>query len=114
MPDHPRNNDTLNAEQSVLRFLCANLAAPAAQEARSALSGYSWRSTDHAVIFEALGRLTAARADSEFREQFPAHLTRMGFPDLSYEIYFEGKIPKESEIPELVDNLRRGANPTPR
>jgi hypothetical protein len=113
--DHPGNaTEIFEAEQLLLKFLCAHPAAATAQEIKSQLSSYKWRNPDHSVVFEALNRLNSARTATQLREQLPAQLTRLGFPDVNYEIYFEGKIPEERQIPALIETLRRAATSPPR
>ena len=115
MPRYHRNDsETLQDERLALQFLCANPAASAAQKLKSRLSSYKWRNADHSVVFEALTRLNFAATAAQLREQLPAQLTRLGFPDVNYEVFFEGQIPKESEIPALTETLRRGATSAPR
>lgn len=52
------------------------------------LRRYRWVGRDHQTIFEALVRLASVAA-SALRERLPAEATRMGFPDIQWEGYFE-------------------------
>jgi hypothetical protein len=101
--------EILHTEQLILKFLCASPAAGTAQDLKSSLASYKWHTHDHSVVFEALQRLSSASTPAQLREQLPAQLTRMGFPDVNYEIFFEGEIPEVNELPALVKTLLRVA-----
>jgi hypothetical protein len=52
-----------------------------------ALREYAWQEEEHRVVFEALARVRSGDAIS-LREQLPAHATRMGFPEVEWQLYF--------------------------
>jgi hypothetical protein len=84
-------------ERQILRVLCSECADGWNREdssnretratAVSGLRSYCWHDTEHCVVFEALARLPGRDA-VELRRQLPAQATRMGFPDVRWEIYF--------------------------
>jgi hypothetical protein len=106
---HRNDRETLQDEQLVLQYLCTNPGAAAAHKLKSRLSTCQWRSADHSAVFEALQRLSSASTAAQLREQLPAQLTRLGFPDLDCEIYFEGEISEGHKLPDLVRTLLRVA-----
>jgi hypothetical protein len=113
MPDDSSANSIASLELAVLRSLCASPDLNAARaRIDSALSGYRWRDSDHAIVFQALGRVPG-RDKRPLREQLPAIATRMGFPDIDWESYFvnDTAIPEE-QITNLLRKLT--ASPTPR
>ena len=68
---------------------------------------YRWVGPDHQTIFEALVRLASVPA-SALRERLPAEATRMGFPDIQWEAYFEGAAGAEEAgdaVSELIVKL---------
>ncbi len=83
--------EILEAEQVILRSLCQQ---PFAQTQRKEiiriLTGYTWQSGEHQILFEALHQPQAASAE-RLREQLPAILTRKGFPDVDFASYFDAR-----------------------
>ena len=74
-------------ERAILRGLCHRSPRDAAFiAALQWLHGHRWLFDEHRVVFEALDRVRAA--DPELREQLAAHATRMGFPEVAWELYF--------------------------
>lgn len=104
MPFAP-DSDRTQQELQLLQFLCLP-AASGEHRTRvlGRLSHYSWRESDHQVIFEALSELSAA-PPHELRALLPAQLTRKGFPDISLDVCFQppGLSPDEAE--ELAHSL---------
>ncbi|HKN60081.1 MAG TPA: hypothetical protein VJW93_02815 [Candidatus Acidoferrales bacterium] len=96
-----------------MRALCQS-GAPAglSAQARSDLQNYSWLGSDHQTIFEALLRIGSARGRS-LREQLAAQATRMGFPDINWNEYFEQASAADAEskrsVMELVRELKAAA-----
>jgi replicative DNA helicase len=93
LSDDPRNaTDILHTEQLLLKSLCTDPGTAKSEQLKSSLSNYKWCSTDHSIVFQALNRLSSASTAAQLREQLPSQLTRMGFPDVNCEIFFEGEI----------------------
>ncbi|HEY0703185.1 MAG TPA: hypothetical protein VGD60_10490 [Candidatus Acidoferrales bacterium] len=109
-PLHP--DEILHAELRVLRFICGN-SLPAARfaELTSPLAGYAWRGSDHRVVFEALRRVGGKVRGDELRRELPAQVTRLGFPDVECDAYFEGNTPGTEEIQALIAELLRSHEP---
>jgi hypothetical protein len=102
--DSSQAPSVIAAERDLLRRLCQSGGVRAvASEGRRTLRRYCWVGRDHQTIFEALVRLAAVPASS-LRERLPAEATRMGFPDIRWDAYFEGR-PDESESDDTVAEL---------
>ncbi|MGH9398059.1 MAG: hypothetical protein ACRD18_14565 [Terriglobia bacterium] len=72
-------------ERQILRVLCQGFHdGPLCEDAWRSLGNRVWHEAEHQVIFSAL----AAHRDRPLaliREQLPARLTRLGFPDAAWE-----------------------------
>lgn len=95
----------LALELKVLRALCAD---PSAEQSRETvirrLSTRAWESAEHRVVFEAIVRLSG-RDSQRLREDLPAQTTRMGFPDVDWDIYFAPEEPPPNDFESLVRDL---------
>lgn len=90
MPDSEASPEStlLATELDLLRTLCRDgLKSVSSGDVRE-LVGHSWVSPDHRVVFDALSRLANIPA-AALEHQLPAEATRMGFPDIAWEKYFE-------------------------
>jgi hypothetical protein len=106
MPHDSPPNSTHSLELALLRSLCVNTgAANPLGPIPSLLAGYKWHDADHAIVYEAL-RKVSSRDKRPLREQLPAIATRMGFPDVDWDNYFtiSTTIP-EQEINEILRKL---------
>lgn len=94
-------------ERDILRAICCGCGKDeAVHAAKQALRGYAWRESEHGVVFEAIERTRASDA-AELRRKLPAQATRMGFPDVNWELYFEGGPAQRSgEIEEWIRELK--------
>ncbi len=86
----------LDLESRILRALCTGQSAFAAPGTHhvsgratilTQLRAHRWQVPEHRVVFEAL-TLLPGRPSTELREQLPAQVTRMGFPDVNWDHYF--------------------------
>jgi hypothetical protein len=105
--------DRMTVERRILQYLSQNGIRAIHREAFADLDRYSWVTSDHRVIFEALVRLENTSPVS-LRERLPAEATRMGFPDIDWEAFSEvpqnePKSATESSewILSLIDSLKR-------
>jgi hypothetical protein len=73
-------------ELAILRAFCASV--PAAQDTLSRLANYSWQDEEHRVVYESLRAALRHPAD-RLREEMAAEATRMGHPDVDWELYFQ-------------------------
>lgn len=78
----------IELERTILRGLCHSFPRDAAFTATiQSLHGHRWQYDEHRVVFEALDRVRPADP-APLREQLAAHATRMGFPEVGWELYF--------------------------
>jgi hypothetical protein len=92
-------------ERLLLGALCA---APLLPEDRSdilrSIADYNWIHPDHRVIYEALRR-SRHRESPALREHIVAEITRLGFPDIEVEPFFNPCTLTKAEIVELANAL---------
>ena len=118
MPESTSRQRAISLEQQILRRLCASGVGryQAAADALRELESYRWRDSDHHVIANALSRLSA-KSHPWTREELAAEATRLGFPDVSWNDYFEPASCDEPganrPLAELVRELLALCGPTP-
>jgi hypothetical protein len=85
----PDVSHTVELERCLLRLLCNGAPGDTSvADACRELSAYNWLDQDNRVVFEALARVR--NADKvPLRAQLTEHATRMGFPDIDWQIYLE-------------------------
>jgi hypothetical protein len=92
-------------EHLLLGALCAG---PLSPEDRSdilrSLADYNWIHPDHRVIYEALRR-SHHRGSPALREHIVAEITRLGFPDIELEPFFNPCTLTKAEIVGLANAL---------
>jgi hypothetical protein len=92
-------------EREILQAILApNASINSLPQIKEALHNYPWVNTDHRTIFEALSRLPANIPSSEVRTQLAAQTTRMGFPDVNWDLYFVAAKP-EIPLTKLIEKL---------
>jgi hypothetical protein len=107
-----RSRDSEEIERRLLRALCmAPLSLDDRHEALRSLAHYDWILPDHRVIYEALRR-SRQRNSAALREHIVAEITRLGFPDIDLEPFFNPCSLTKTEIVELA-NLLPAAGRTP-
>jgi hypothetical protein len=72
------------------------------------LAEYCWRDPENRVVYEAMKRLAGCDVTS-LRERMPAEATRMGFPDVDWERYFQHDGIQATDVVGLVEELMRAA-----
>jgi hypothetical protein len=55
----------------------------------ASLRNHKWRDPEHRIVFEALEKLPGGNSYC-LQQRLPAQATRMGFPDVNWQIYFGG------------------------
>jgi hypothetical protein len=106
MPENHPSETVATPEGQVLRALCAGTGAPNDwNQLASQLSGHCWQDPDHQVMYEALRAIKSCEPKAR-REELPAQVTRMGFPDLDCSTYFEGEELPVVEIEEIIRRLK--------
>ncbi|HEY6467921.1 MAG TPA: hypothetical protein VIY69_18110 [Candidatus Acidoferrales bacterium] len=68
------------------------------------LSGYIWAGEEHRVVYECL-RSAQGRHVVPLREQMAAEATRMGHPDVDWDLYFQPSA-GDSDLAELIRRLK--------
>jgi hypothetical protein len=99
-------------ELTVLRALCTQPGGDAARaKLADELRGYRWEHADHRVIYEALIKTNTADIET-LRRELPGAVTRMGFPDIHWERFFNANATPLSpdRIFELIRELRAGVS----
>jgi hypothetical protein len=92
-------------ERQILRALCAGVNDTADWDRlASELRVHHWQDPDHKVVYEALRAIKSHDAKTR-REELPAQVTRMGFPDVDWNLYFGGEELSVPEIEELITQL---------
>jgi hypothetical protein len=100
-----QSRDTQEVERLVLGALCtAPLSLDDRSEALRSLANYDWILPDHRVIYEALRRYRQ-RNSPALREHIVAEITRLGFPDIDVEPFFNPCSLTQAEIVELANAL---------
>jgi hypothetical protein len=70
-----------------------------------ALENYRWHDPEHRVVYEALQAVRGG-ARLSLREELPAHATRLGFPDVGWQDYFDCAGLGQTDIGVLVKQLK--------
>jgi hypothetical protein len=92
------------------RILCALCGGTAGSDADSIpeLRKHRWEDPEHRIVFEALSKLPPCDAKA-LREMLPSQATRMGFPDVGWQRYFDLPAKLPQEIKSLVSELLKTA-----
>ncbi len=91
-------------ERQVLQALCRAAAQGSNSAWQQRLTGYRWQEPIHRLVFEILCDLPRI-SPAALREQLPTRLTRRGFPDADWEIFFAPSAPAAEKIEELIEKL---------
>jgi len=76
-------------ELRLLRQLChTKLTRAAWARIQRDLHAYAWQDVEHELVYAAIRRL-GVTGPQLLREQLPAEATRMGFPDIDWQTYFD-------------------------
>ena len=106
MPEHYASESITTLERHVLRALCAGTGTSDDwNQLASRLTGYRWQDPDHEVVYEALRAIKSWEPKTR-RDELPAQVTRMGFPDLDWSLYFEGEESSTAEIEGIIGRLK--------
>ena len=100
-----QSRDTKEVERLALAALCTGpLSLDDRSEALRSLANYNWILPDHRVIYAALQR-SRQRNSRALREHIVAEITRLGFPDIDVEPFFNPCSLTKAEIVELANAL---------
>ena len=100
-----QSRDTKEIERLVLGALCTGpFSLDDRSETLRSLADYNWILPDHRVIYEALRR-SRQRNSAALREHIVAEITRLGFPDIEVEPFFNPCSLTKAEIVVLANAL---------
>lgn len=105
LPEHP----VIACERRVLQALCQGTPEGSVRDIASRLlANYRWREAIHQVLFNCLVNF---RSDTPgaIRDQLPGRMTRRGFPDVDWEVFFE---PVSTSMQDAEELMRQLQNPT--
>ncbi len=74
-------------------------------EMQRELQDYRWRGDEHRVVYAALVALRPSSGES-IVEQLPAQATRMGFPDVDWNLYLQPTGAHPTGIEDLIRALK--------
>jgi hypothetical protein len=85
----PKVDQLVALEREVLEALCASEhVSDDRGRLLGTLASHVWQDPEHRVVYEALLRIRT-RDPRALRAELPATATRMGFPDVEWDEYFE-------------------------
>jgi hypothetical protein len=91
-------------ELAVLRTLCAD---PSGLHLNQ-LASYKWGDEEHRVVFECLLAASRNRA-VPLQEEMAAQATRMGHPEVDWDLYFGKSSPLRQTLEQMVRRLKSKA-----
>jgi hypothetical protein len=108
-----QSRDTKEIERLMLGALCTGpISLEDRGEALRSLTNYNWILPDHRVIYEVLRRSRQPNS-AALRENILAEITRLGFPDIEFEPFFNPCSLTKAEIDALANALLiAGRTPT--
>ncbi len=105
MPKSTDEQRLIQTECLVLQALCQGTREGSVREAgRRILEDYRWREPTHRVVLEVLMTMPASSPET-IRDLLPCRLTRMGFPDVAWEHFFQPHSLSKEEAERLMREL---------
>ncbi|MGB0036696.1 MAG: hypothetical protein WBP79_14590 [Candidatus Acidiferrales bacterium] len=105
MPNQDDPNKIVELERGLVRALCSNPNAAVLWEiAAQRLNNYVWIDADSRVVFHALQK-SREHTPAALRAQLRALVTRMGFPDVDWDLFLGPCELREAEVGAMVDAL---------
>jgi len=107
MPPRDSPKPVVAIEREILRTLCGN-AVSSADWLRTMvrLARHSWKEPEHKVVYGALQALRTSDAQAR-RDQLPAQATRMGFPDVDWQLYLTVDADLGERLDQMIDTLEK-------
>jgi hypothetical protein len=106
MPKNLGSDTVMSLERQILRVLCGGTGTlDDWNQLSSRLSDHRWQDPDHKVVYGALRAIKTCEPRTR-REELPAQVTRMGFPDLDLSLYFGGEESSVAEIEGIIGRLK--------
>ena len=96
----------VDLERRILRAICSEPGIT--KQVRAAaihdLRAYRWQGPENRIVYDAITKILKS-GDESAAEQLPAHATRMGFPDVNWELYLQIGERAETDILGLLREL---------
>ena len=110
MPELPSIERTRVLERDILRAICcgSKLSGSALEDALRDLEDYRWQIAEHRIVYAAVAALQQSHGES-LVEQLPAQATRMGFPDVDWELYLKACEDARTDVPAMIRALKAEA-----
>ena len=107
MPLRKSPKPAVEIEREILRALCSNAVSSAdCPKAMARLARRSWKEPEHKVVYGALQALRTSDAQAR-RDQLPAQATRMGFPDVDWQLYLTVDADLGERLDQMIDTLEK-------
>jgi hypothetical protein len=101
----------LDLERRILRAICCEPGI--SQQVRDAaihdLRAYRWQDAENRIVYYAATKILKL-GDVTAVEQLPAQATRMGFPDVNWELYLRPGERTETDVMGLLRELKAAEN----
>jgi hypothetical protein len=92
-------------ERDILRGLCAGVIDSVSwRRMIDQLTAHSWKDPEHKVVYDALRAIRSQDAQTR-RQELPAEVTRMGFPDVDWGKYLDREALPSVPLEELLARL---------
>lgn len=111
-PPHPFASDRLRSqaisrlELALLQSFCGMNSPAQLDRTLRELESHRWSNPEYRVVYQALAS-ARGKSPQSWRDELPAQATRMGFPDVDWEIYLgERAHSQKANIPELLRELK--------
>lgn len=103
----PREEESLvGTERLVLRAMCQGTPQGSVREAAiQMLRDYNWREPVHQVVFNCVLEIPTENRET-VRNLLPERLTRKGFPDVEWEVFFEPHSLTQQDAEQLMRELK--------
>jgi hypothetical protein len=99
-----QHDKIVSLELRILRALCTHPNGERYENCGASLGGYVWHDAEHGAMYQALRRIGFLSPNARRRE-LPAEMTRLGFPDVNCQAYFEGENGTPDELPQTIQLL---------
>lgn len=104
--DRLRSQAISGLELALLQALCNTGSPTHLDRALRELESHQWSNPEYGVVYQALA-LVRGKSPQSWRNELPAQATRMGFPDVEWEIYLGEKADlQKAHLSELLRELK--------
>jgi hypothetical protein len=101
----------LHLERQILRAICCEpgRSRKMRDAAIKELRAYRWQGAENRIVYDAVTKILKS-GDVSAAEQLPAQATRMGFPDVNWELYLQTGERAETDVLGLLRELKAVEN----